>query len=83
MKSTVLKSKKDCIITATAPATLAVATLAVLTPDYEVLTNQEDVLVSVYIDSVALQLNLSHHSNEHRILYVLRAPEYDYTMLFK
>ena len=43
-----------CIITAAAPATLAVATLAALTPDYEVLTNQEDALVSVYIDSVAL-----------------------------
>ena len=61
------------IITATAPATLAVATLAILTPDYEVLTNQGDALVSVYIDSVALQLNLSHYSNEHRILNVLRA----------
>jgi hypothetical protein len=63
----------QCIITATAPATLAVATVAALTPDYEVLTNQGDAPVSVYIDSVALQLNLSHHSNEHRILYVLRA----------
>ena len=63
----------QCIITATAPATLAAATLAALTPDYEVLTNQGDAPVSVYIDSVALQLNLSHHSNEHRILYVLRA----------
>ena len=67
-----------CIITATAPATLAVLTL-----DYEVLTNQGDALVSVYIDSVALQLNLSHYSNEHRILYVLRAPEYDSTVSFK
>jgi hypothetical protein len=83
MKSTVLKSKKDCIITATAPATLAVATLAALTPDYEALTNQGDALVSVYIDSIALQLNLSHHSNEHRILYVLRALEYDSTVSFK
>ena len=63
----------QCIITATTPATLAVATVAALTPDYEVLTNQGDALVSVYIDSVALQLNLSHYSNEHRILYVLRA----------
>jgi hypothetical protein len=27
-------------------------------------------------------LNLSHYSNEHRILYVLYAPEYDSTMLF-
>jgi hypothetical protein len=63
----------QCIITATAPATLAVATLAALTPDYEVLTNQGDAPVSVYIDSIALQLNLSHHSNEHRILYILRA----------
>ena len=72
-----------CIITATAPATLAVATLAALTPDYEVLTNQGDAPVSVYIDSVALQLNLSHHSNEHRILYVLHAPEYDSTVSFK
>ena len=58
----------QCIITVTAPATLAA-----LTPDYEVLTNQGDALVSVYIDSVALQLNLSHYSNEHKILYVLRA----------
>jgi hypothetical protein len=33
---------------------LAVATLAILTPNYEVLTNQGDALVSVYIDSVAL-----------------------------
>ena len=56
------------IITATAPATLAA-----LTPDYWVLTNQGDAPVSVYIDSVTLQLNLSHYSNEHRILYVLRA----------
>jgi hypothetical protein len=47
--------------------------VAALTPDYKVLTNQGDALVLVYIDSVALQLNLSHHSNEHRILYVLRA----------
>jgi hypothetical protein len=68
----------QCIITATAPATLAA-----LTPDYEVLTNQGDAPVSVYIDSVALQLNLSHHSNEHRILYVLCAPEYDSTVSFK
>ena len=71
------------IITTTAPTTLAVATLATLTPDYEVLTNQGDALVSVYIDSVALQLNLSHHSNEYRILYVLRAPEYDSAVSFK
>jgi hypothetical protein len=28
--------------------------VAALTPDYEVLTNQEDALVSVYIDSIAL-----------------------------
>ena len=34
--------------------TLAVATLVILTPDYEVLTNQGDALVSVYIDSVTL-----------------------------
>ena len=73
----------QCIITVTASATLAVATLAALTPDYEVLINQGDALVSVYIDSVALQLNLSHYSNEHRILYVLRAPEYDSTVSFK
>jgi hypothetical protein len=65
--------KYNCIITVTAPATLAVATLTALTSDYEVLTNQEDALVSVYIDSVALQLNLSHYSNEYRILNVLRA----------
>ena len=58
----------QCIITATAPAMTAA-----LTPDYEALTNQGDAPVSVYIDSIALQLNLSHHSNEHRILYVLRA----------
>jgi hypothetical protein len=57
--------------------------VATLTPDYEVLTNQRDALVSVYIDSIALQLNLSHYSNEHRILYILRAPEYDSTVLFK
>ena len=63
----------QCIITATAPTTLAVATLAALTPDYEVLTNQGDAPVSVYIDSVTLQLNLSHYSNEYKILYVLRA----------
>ena len=63
----------QCIITTTAPATLAVATLATLTSDYEVLTNQEDALVSVYIDSVALQLNLSHHSNSILVLYVLCA----------
>jgi hypothetical protein len=44
----------QCIITATTPATLAVAIVATLTPDYEVLTNQGDALVSVYIDSVAL-----------------------------
>jgi len=62
-----------CIITITALITFAVATLAALTPDYEVLTNQGDALVSVYIDSVALQLNLSHYSNEHKILNVLRA----------
>ena len=41
--------------------------------DYEALTNQGEAPVSVYIDSVTLQLNLSHYSNEHRILYVLRA----------
>ena len=63
----------QCIITATVLITLAAATLAALTPDYEVLTNQRDALVSVYIDSVALQLNLSHYSNEYKILYVLRA----------
>jgi hypothetical protein len=57
--------------------------LATLTPDYEVLTNQGDALVSVYIDSIALQLNLSHYSNKHRILYVLRALEYDSIVLFK
>jgi hypothetical protein len=33
---------------------LAVATVAALTPDYEVLTNQGDAPVLVYIDSVAL-----------------------------
>jgi hypothetical protein len=33
------KTINKCIITATAPATLAVATLATLTPNYEVLTN--------------------------------------------
>jgi hypothetical protein len=44
----------QCIITTTTPATLAIATLATLTPDYEVLTNQGDALVSVYIDSVVL-----------------------------
>ena len=71
------------IITVTALITLAVATLAALTPDYKVLTNQGDALVSVYIDSVTLQLNLSHYSNEHKILYVLRAPEYDSTVSFK
>ena len=59
---------RQYIITATAPATLAT-----LTPDYEALTNQGDAPVSVYIDSVALQLNLSHYSNEHRIPNVLRA----------
>ena len=37
------------IITAT-----ALITLATLTPDYEVLTNQGDAPVSVYINSVAL-----------------------------
>ena len=73
----------QCIITATALTTLAVATFAALTPDYEVLTNQGDALVSVYIDSVTLQLNLSHYSNEYRILYVLRALEYNSTILFK
>ena len=57
--------------------------VAALTPDYEVLTNQGDAPVLVYIDSVALQLNLSHYSNEYRILYVLRAPKYDSTVLFK
>jgi len=72
----------QCIITATVLITLAVATLAALTPDYEVLTNQGDALVSIYIDSVTLQLNLSHYSNEYRIPYVLRAPEYDSTMSF-
>jgi hypothetical protein len=61
------------IITATVLITLAAATLAALTLDYEVLTNQRDALVSVYIDSVTLQLNLSHYFNEHRILNVLRA----------
>ena len=43
-----------CIITATAPATLTVATLTALTPDYKVLTNQGDASVLVYIDSIAL-----------------------------
>jgi uncharacterized protein (DUF39 family) len=57
--------------------------VAALTPDYKVLTNQGDTPVSVYIDSIALQLNLSHYSNEHRILYILHAPEYDSTVLFK
>jgi len=38
-----------CIITATAPTTLAA-----LTPDYKALTNQGDALVLVYIDSIAL-----------------------------
>jgi hypothetical protein len=71
------------IITVTTLVTLVVATLAALTPDYKVLTNQGDALVSVYIDSVALQLNFSHYSNEYKILYVLRAPEYDSTVLFK
>ena len=52
---------------------LAVATLAALTPDYEVLTNQEDAPVSVYIDSVALQLNLSHYSTSILVLYILHA----------
>ena len=47
--------------------------LAILTPDYKVLTNQGDAPVSIYINSVILQLNLSHYSNEYRILYVLRA----------
>ena len=47
---------------------LAVIIVAILTPDYEVLTNQGDAPVLVYIDSVALQLNLSHHSNEHIVL---------------
>jgi hypothetical protein len=47
--------------------------VAALTPDYKVLTNQGDAPVSVYIDSIALQLNLSHHLNEYRILYVLHA----------
>src|ERR1700721_2011003 len=56
---------------------LAVATLAAQTPDYKVLTNQEDAPVSVYIDSVALQLNLSHHSTSILVLYVLRAPNPD------
>jgi hypothetical protein len=73
----------QCIITTTIPATLAIAMVAALTPDYEVLTNQGDALVLVYIDSIALQLNLSHYSNEHRILYILHAPKYDSTMLFK
>jgi len=41
--------------------------------DYEALTNQGEAPVSVYIDHVALQLNLSHYSNEHRIPNVLRA----------
>jgi hypothetical protein len=76
------ENKSPCIITATAPATLAVAMLATLTPDYKVLTNQGDAPVSVYIDSIALQLNLSHHSNKHRILYILHASEYNSTVLF-
>jgi uncharacterized protein (DUF39 family) len=57
--------------------------VAALTPNYKVLTNQGDAPVSVYIDSIALQLNLSHYSNEHRILYILYALEYNSTMLFK
>jgi hypothetical protein len=61
------------IITAIAPATLAVATLITLTLNYKVLTNQGDAPVSVYIDSIALQLNLSHYLNKHRILYILYA----------
>jgi hypothetical protein len=44
----------QCIITTTAPATLAVATVAALTPDYKVLTNQGDAPVLEYIDSIAL-----------------------------
>jgi hypothetical protein len=71
------------IITVTILTTLAAATLATLNPDYEVLTNQGDASVLVYIDSVVLQLNLSHYSNEYRILYVLRTPEYDSIILFK
>ena len=59
---------RQYIITITTPATLAT-----LTSNYEALTNQRDAPVSIYIDSVALQLNLSHYLNEHRILYVLRA----------
>jgi hypothetical protein len=78
----IIFNKNKCIITATAPATLAIATLATLTPDYKVLTNQGDAPVLVYIDSIALELNLSHYSNEHRILYVLCAPEYNSTILF-
>ena len=57
--------------------------LAALTPDYKALTNQGDASVSVYIDSIALQLNLSHYSNEHRILYILSALKYDSTVSFK
>jgi hypothetical protein len=33
---------------------LTIAMVATLTPDYKVLTNQGDALVSVYIDSIAL-----------------------------
>jgi hypothetical protein len=44
----------QCIITATTPTTLAIATLTTLTPNYKVLTNQGDAPVSVYIDSIAL-----------------------------
>jgi hypothetical protein len=57
--------------------------VAALTPNYKVLTNQGDALVSVYIDSIALQLNLSYYSNEHRILYILSALEYNSTVSFK
>ena len=44
----------QCIITATAPVMLAITTVAALTPDYKVLTNQGDAPVLVYIDSIAL-----------------------------
>jgi hypothetical protein len=47
-------------------------------PAYEALTNQGYAPVSVYIDYIACFKGIdSHHPQEHRILYVLRAPEYD------
>ena len=49
IKNIFIKYFYNYIITAITPATIAA-----LTPDYEVLTNQGDAPVSVYIDSVAL-----------------------------